>query len=145
MLLATGVCDQMGVPSQSFTQAGLSAPGKEPHWRYTAVSMACSQGRKWNFSSKITFNLAYLSWLTSAISSSYWLFQSRTKTNIALAEVEGHYVYIQKLPFTAAIYQSLELLIKKKRRKFLGGGVKARLKSVQYEAFWRQIWRNLAH
>ena len=46
---------------------------------------------------------------------------------------------------------------KKKRRKFLGGSesiphppsprtiLKFKLKSVQFEAFWRQIWRNLAH
>ena len=41
----------------------------------------------------------------------------------------------------------------KKKRKFLGGSGgmapgqlwKSRPKSVQFEAFWRQIWRNIAH
>ena len=41
--------------------------------------------KKWNFSSKITFNLVYLLWLTSAICDSYWLFLPRSKINIALA------------------------------------------------------------
>ena len=49
--------------------------------------------------------------------------------------------------------RSWELLKKKKKRKYLGGSGgmvpgkfwKSRQKSVQFEAFWRQIWRNLAH
>ena len=48
--------------------------------------------------------------------------------------------------------QSLELLMKKK--KDISGRVggmspekilKSRLKSEQFEAIWRQIWRNLTH
>ena len=44
--------------------------GKNKQWR--------NKSTKRNFPSKITFNLAYLPWLTSAISDSYLLFLPRT-------------------------------------------------------------------
>ena len=49
-----------------------------------------SAKNKGNFPSKITFNLAYLPWLTSAISDSYLLFLPASyENNIALAKPEG--------------------------------------------------------
>ena len=60
---------------------------------------------------------------------------------------------VVSLSWRNSMFQSLELLKEKKEEISKGGpGAcpprkfwKLRLKSVQSEAFWRQIWRNLAH
>ena len=57
-------------------------------WREGTTQLSTLIEQKGNFSSKITFNLAYLPWLTSAICDSYLLFLPRMKINNHLAKPE---------------------------------------------------------